>query len=241
MLKIEQQWFTDGKIEKTNIGSDLIIVHGLDQVDRKDGKIESQNTLLSDLQQSEEELYASFRKNTKYEIRKADKEGIEYKSFVGKDIAKELIDDFSIVFSKMYEDKGMKRSVNRNLLEACVDGECFAITVAYLSGQPIVYHSYIYDTNNTRLYQSCSLFRESADEAKLIGYANRGLHWYDLKFFKEMGVANYDWGGIVSAESPNGIDQFKMSFGGIPHVYYNVMIPASFAGKLAVAAKNFVK
>ena len=29
-----------------------------------------------------------------------------------------------------------------------------------------------------------------------------------------MGVKEYDWGGIASCDEPNGIDRFKMPFGG---------------------------
>lgn len=46
-----------------------------------------------------------------------------------------------------------------------------------------------------------------------IGRANKYLHWHDWLLLKNIGVIEYDWGGIASYDNPNGIDKFKMSFG----------------------------
>ena len=56
---------------------------------------------------------------------------------------------------------------------------------------------------------------------------------------KKMGIENYDWGGISSLDNPNGIDKFKMAFGGSPIFYYNVMITCSLRLKIWKKLKHY--
>ena len=42
----------------------------------------------------------------------------------------------------------------------------------------------------------------------------------------------YDWGGLSSFDNPNGIDTFKMSFGGEKVIYYDETVIKSFKYKL---------
>ncbi|MBQ2936393.1 MAG: hypothetical protein IJD96_09185, partial [Lachnospiraceae bacterium] len=81
---------------------------------------------------------------------------------------------------------------------------------------------------------------ESADQS-MIGRANKRLHWEDMKYFKEKGLVRYDWGGISDFENPNGIDEFKLKFGGDKITYYNVFTGNSLLGKLAVTAMKLLK
>ena len=64
--------------------------------------------------------------------------------------------------------------------------------------------------------------------------ANKRLHWEDMKLFKERGVSLYDWGGISDPDHPNGIDAFKMKFGGKPLTYYNVLKGITVLGRLGI-------
>lgn len=49
---------------------------------------------------------------------------------------------------------------------------------------------------------------------------------------KEMGVKEYDWGGIASCDESNGIDRFKMSFGGRYNEDYNLYAACSLRAKV---------
>ena len=86
-----------------------------------------------------------------------------------------------------------------------------------------MFHSYIYDVHDARLLHSASCFREESADQNLIGRANKKLQWEDMKYFKEQGVLRYDWGGISDFDNPNGIDEFKLKFGGDKITYYNVL------------------
>ena len=238
-IQIEQQWFTDNKIYDCEPGTRILIVHGVNKDNAQKGYYEDQSTLYTDLTLSEEEIYGSFRKNTRYEIRRADKEGLTYFSCRGSEITDELIDDFEKVFIGMYESKGIKKGINRELIRSCIARDCFMITGCRNDSETLVYHTYLFDELNARLYQSCSLFREDSEEdAKVVGFANRGLHWYDLRYFRDKGLERYDWGGISSMEKPNGIDKFKMGFGGKQHLYYNLTVHKDIIGRGVLFARR---
>ena len=91
------------------------------------------------------------------------------------------------------------------------------------------------DEKNARLLHSVSDFRERED-ASLIARSNKRLHWADMELFSSMGIEVYDWGGISSLEKPNGIDSFKMKFGGQLVTRYNVFLGRTILGKLAILA-----
>lgn len=55
-----------------------------------------------------------------------------------------------------------------------------------------------------------------------------------MKLFAGIGIQKYDWGGISSLTEPNGIDVFKMKFGGDLTTYYNVITGQTPLGKLAM-------
>ena len=74
-------------------------------------------TLLSDLSASTDELWQNLRKNTRYEIRRAEKEGVEVKYFTSSAITKELLNEYEKTYNKMYAEKGIKSVLDRNLTE----------------------------------------------------------------------------------------------------------------------------
>ena len=60
-------------------------------------------------------------------------------------------------------------------------------------------------------------------------------------YLKQIGVKEYDWGGIASYESPNGIDKFKMSFGGEYRKYYNLFCNCSFMARAYAKIRKLQK
>ena len=75
----------------------------------------------------------------------------------------------------------------------------------------------------------------------MIGRANKRLHWEYIKYFKQKGLLRYDWGGISDFENPNGIDEFKLKFGGEKITYYNIFAGNTVLGKAAVLAMKAMK
>ena len=94
--------------------------------------------------------------------------------------------------------------------------------MAFIGDKLLVYHTYILDEKRVRLYQSASQFRtDESITTKVIGFANRYLHYEDMLFFKRIGKEQYDWGGAGRTEDVESITKFKESFGGTPCVFYN--------------------
>lgn len=183
------------------------------------------DTLISDLQEEEDEIIARYSKNCRYEIRRAEKEGVSATVDASKDIAEKDIDEFCDFFVEFWATKGVNyqgiESLKQEITEY-VEKNAFCITSASINGRKVVYHTYILTENYARLLHSVSLYRQ--DETiphSLIGMANRYLHKEDMLYFKNAGKKKYDWGGAGMTGDVINITKFKQSFGGDSAVYYN--------------------
>lgn len=170
----------------------------------------NQTTIRIDLRKSEALIFESFKPNTKNEIRKSEKEGINF--YADKNVEK---------FINFYNQfAATKKLEPLTAYRFSVFGEFYLFTFAELGGQVLVSHAYILDPDLevTRLLYSASLFRSSDHQTnkKLIARSNRFLTYKDIKYFKKEGFIYYDFGGIsYETEQLKSISKFKESFGGI--------------------------
>lgn len=182
-------------------------------------------TLLTDLTEDEEVITAKFAKNTRYEIRRAAKEGVQGTVLYGDEVTDADIDAFCDFFHRFWESKGrpeMTVDVIHKQIKDYVQAKRFCITKASIDGKTIVYHTYIQGDDMMRLFQSASLFRTDIDISKsLVGMANRYLHQVDILAFKAKGYKTLDWGGAGLEEEVASITKFKADFGGEVANYYN--------------------
>lgn len=215
---------------------DEIYIHGIERMmDINWGNCEKQHSLVSNLSSTEDELLKLMTKTYRNEINRAIREEVAVKFFWGKDIIDDtkLLQSFSDMYHGMYAEKGMKVFLGDEEIRDYAKAEKFLISVAYIDNIPVVFHSYIIDIVNSRLLHSCSEFREIDNQKRnAIGRANKYLHWMDLRYLKKRGIEKYDWGGCASFEEPNGIDKFKMAFGGSKITYYNIVIYKSFKARV---------
>lgn len=230
-------WFEplDPKIIR---GADRVFLHGCPTEEKKIGhlacKAVPQETLISDLTATEEELWSLIAKNYRYEINRSKRENTQVTAYLGKEITDDLLYDFDRMFHEMYEEKGIsERHLAISELKEYTSKDALVVTTASINEMPVVYHSYIRDDAHSRFLHSCSNFRVlDTAERNAVGRANKYLHWNDWLYLKKLGVKEYDWGGISSYESPNGIDEFKMSFGGSYRKNYNLFCDCSFAARV---------
>lgn len=196
-----------------------------------------QCTLVNDLRQDEQELQSLVKKNCKYEIRRAKKEGAIVSFYQNQDCL-EIIDSFEGTYNLMFESKRLYGyRFNRKLVLAGIrSGNIVISTCTDICGVVTVFHAYLVDGTSTILMYSASpLWKDGQKEkANLIGRMNKCLHWEDMLFFKGQNYINYEWGGLSSFENPNGIDKFKMEFGGETRSYYNYLVPKTVLGKVYV-------
>lgn len=171
----------------------------------------SHYTKLIDLSKYDDEsLLSSFVKNTGYEVRKAERDGVLF--------GFETSYDFYISFYNSFaRGKGLReigqemKDYNNNLL----------ITKAVYEDEIVVIHSYLYDNlvKRASLFHTASLFREEHDSKKrrIISRANRFLHYKDMLYFLHQGYKAYDFGGYAyETKDPEriNINEFKDSFHG---------------------------
>jgi len=169
------------------------------------------HTKLIDLQQTEDQLLAGFRGNTRYEINRAGREGIS--ATVGTDM-----DQFRSFYDQFCKIKNRPPSTLRGMTGYWPH---LVVTIAGHRGEPLVMHSYLADPQTGRacFLHSASHYRAAEDAAvrNLAGRANRYLHFQDMLLLKRRGFAIYDLGGYaVQSTDPEllKINQFKDSFGG---------------------------
>lgn len=183
-----------------------------------------------------DETFQKFSSTTKNEIRRAEREGVNVTFYTSEDINSDdgALIRMALLYTNMYAEKGMNgmELPIKELLAYAKNG-CLLISVASIDGAETVFHSYVVYEGKSRLLHSCSEFRV-ADNAmrNAIGRANKYLHFKDMEYLASLGGDSYDWGGISSSTEPNGIDKFKMSFGGDPVKYYNIRCANSLKQKL---------
>ena len=207
-------------------------------VENKYSRVDNQYTLHTNLEGSKEDLLKRISKNYRYEIRRAPREGIEVKIYSGLEAFEVpgLLQSLEGTYNNMFAEKEMSNHLNMEYVNAALKNNAMIISVAIdgKTNQNLVYHAYVVDENNSLLLYSASKLWTEKELGNLIGYANKYLHWMDMCYMKEKGRNNYEWGGISSKDQPNGIDKFKMSFGGEVVQLKNCIFANSIKGKLYV-------
>ena len=245
LLKARNVWFeqVSSLDDIPKDGADIVYVNGNGHP-LSGGNIicHKQYSAITDLTICRDDIFSSFASTLRNEIRRAKREEVTVRFCIGDD-AIEQLPEFAGTFRHLYEEKGEKEELPVKEMNTYAERNALMISVASVSGEAKVFHSYIYDENSCRLTFSCSEFRaaSSKEEKQSFARANKLLHWEDMLYFIDKGLSVYDWGGLTSPEEPNGIDKFKLSFGCKPVEYYNIVYPVTLKGRLVTKAKSFIK
>ena len=235
-------WFAKQNT-KSKLNCDVYTYYGVENV--IEGSITKlQHTLITDLTEPQDEIFQKFAKNTKYEINRSDRDGVQFEVYTPNMLKNnQVLNDFVDCYLQMYKSKNIKCSSPKKMMKEYINADALEITLARYNGKVLVYHTYVRDSENVRLFHSCSDFRNCQDSAEkaIVGRANRFLHWNDMIYYKENGIRMLDWGGIQSYEEPNGIDKFKMDFGGEYKCYYNYSIERSCKAKIFAKLKKLLR
>lgn len=170
----------------------------------------AEHTVIIDLTKSEEELLANMRRQTRYEVRRAEKLGIKVES----GNSKELFDEFHKVQTATAERQHFVPPDEKTLL---AEKEAFKdkakIYVARTEdGQPIAYGLILVDGAEGEYYEAAS----TELNHKLPGaYA---IQWQVIKDLKANGIKRYNLWGIAPPNQPHHryarVTTFKTGFGG---------------------------
>jgi hypothetical protein len=171
-------------------------------------------TKLISVDRPDEAIQKDFRKNTQYEVRRAQKEGLAFSVLDNADVFLEFYDGFAATKAMEKMDPKILRAYWPNL----------AVTQMTNAAEVLVMHCYVMDKTIGRatLWHSASQFRgadgEDAQQRRnLIGRANRLLHFRDMTWLRDQGFKNYDFGGYAANTTDPAlqhINEFKDSFGG---------------------------
>ena len=248
-LRIKDFWFVEDRKREQEPGADFAQYHDMPEipVDAQDMMVSYQRlTLVNDLTETEEDLMARFKKNTKYEIKRSAKEG-SYAQFLSGDALlekKEILARVDKAHAQMFADKGKKSKREYPTMLAAAKAGMLMVSVGYLAdGRECAYHVYIIGNGTARLLHSISVFRgaNSNEDRNAIGRLNRFLHYEDMLHLKQQGYTVYDWGGYSEEEQLKSISDFKKAFGGEITQIYTVIYATSPLGKLLSRLVKWVK
>lgn len=170
----------------------------------------AEHTVIIDLTKPEDELLANMRRQTRYEVRRAGKQGIK----VEKSQSEEIFKEFRKVQAETAKRQGF---VPPNLKTLMAEREAFddkiAIYVAKTDdGKPIAYGMIIKDGKEGDYYEAAStdLHRKMPGAYALL--------WQAMKDLKAEGYERFNLWGIAPPGQPNhryaGVTTFKTGFGG---------------------------
>ena len=247
-LRIKDFWFIDERTTEES-GAAFAQYHDLNTIpENTEGLIAQQDrkTLVNNLLENEEEIISRFKKNTKYEIKRAAKEGCYSAFYLGKELAdkKDILLRVDKAHAQMFADKGKKSKREFPTMMAAARADMLAVSIGYLpDGRECAYHVYIIGEKVARLLHSIAVFREveSNEDRNAIGRLNRYLHHEDMLKFKEQGYTTYDWGGYSEEEHLKSISDFKKAFGGEIIDVYTMVYATNPIGKLLAKFVKWLK
>ena len=149
----------------------------------------AEHTVIIDLKKSEEELLSEMRRQTRYEVKQAEKQGIT----VEKGNSRELFEEFHAVQVETAKRKGFIPPKIQNLLaEREAFGDDAEIYVAYTTEhEPIAYGLILKDINEAEYYEAAStdLNRRLPGAYALLWQVIKDLKKTDIKYFNLYGIA----------------------------------------------------
>lgn len=171
--------------------------------------LHAEHTTILDLQKSEEELLTGMRRQTRYEVRRADKQGIE----VSWANDREAIETFFDVQAETAARQGFVPPTKRFLLaQQHAFGDRLRIYRATKDGVLLNMALILYTETEADYFEAAS----TAESRHFAGaYA---LQWQIIRDMKAMHIARYNFWGIARSHDPGhrfaGVTTFKRGFGG---------------------------
>ena len=194
------------------------------------------DTLLVDLYKTEEELLAEISESTRRMIRKNLKDGeFKYEFFTP---GKQDFDEFEEFYNIFANTKGLPL-FRRDSIE-CINATgniVMAKTTEISTGQICVYKMFICGNDRVVAHHECSVFHQSdsPNERNRLAKASKTFTYVSFLHFKEAGIRWFDLGGLsLNKHSDNreGIDTYKLRFGGATVREYHLFVGKGIAGKI---------
>ncbi|MCP3684257.1 MAG: GNAT family N-acetyltransferase [bacterium] len=186
-----------------------------DKVDTEDFVYRKKLTFVIDLTQDIEVIFNDMSKSsTRQRIKRAEKDGTRIHT-------NKHFDEFYKINKRFQQSKGFGTTLDIMTQSTNFMKRYSTLFAAEYEGEILGGHLYLEDENHIKLWHSASKRLETdKQKATIIGRANRLLHWEAIKYAKEKGLKEFDWGGMWPQEEADtdekkkAINSFKSSFGG---------------------------
>jgi hypothetical protein len=197
------------------------------------------STLVVDLARGEDELLSAMRDETRYEIRRASREGIACAGGTPPD--GDALERFREAYAPFAAARGLPPLPWAHVERLSAAGH-LDLSWAARRAVELVFHVHVVVGGRARLLYSVSPGDDPAAR-RAAGRANRLLHWSDMLRFKGRGVALYDFGGWYEGKTDEkklGINRFKASFGGRALREFNAERLVTARARVAAAVASLI-
>lgn len=186
---------------------------------------EYRHTLLTDLNVDVQTIFQNFPKDTRSQILRYEQNPVfELNLQTDPQLFRHLYNDFAQI-------RGLSTFTCQDAKQIGAENYCiFSIDQAQ---KPLICHFYLLsphrDVINLLISASTLAYQDQPDMRRLMGHANRYLHWQGMLYFKAAGYQTYDWSGyVVDSQNPviQGINRFKRTFNGTLTPIYNHYSPS---------------
>jgi len=199
-------------------------------------------TIISDISQDKEKLFANLKSKTRYNINLAQKKGVYVKE-VSNEKGYNIFEDLYFKTINRQKYKGHNRFYHRKIWEA-VKNKMSHILIAYYDNIPLAaYHLFIFKNRGYYVYGG------SSDKYRNFMASNL-LMWESLLFAKKNGCNTFDmWGSLPKDYSINhpyaGFTRFKEGYGGkfiemMGSYDFIINSPIYFLYNLAYKLRDFI-
>ncbi|MCX5750852.1 MAG: peptidoglycan bridge formation glycyltransferase FemA/FemB family protein [Candidatus Saganbacteria bacterium] len=199
----------DPFVQEKDVGATIVLKkHGFHFVR---SQIQPRATFILDLSKDLDALLASFEEKTRYNIRLAERKGVEVRENPSEEGVK--------IFYNIYEETAKRDkftvhplSYYQRIRELIIEKGMGGIFIAYYQGEPIA-GVYIFCFGDTVWY----MYGASSAKYRNI-MPNHALHWQVIQWAKERGYKKYDLWGIPAHPHEGhplwGVYRFKKGFNG---------------------------
>ncbi len=198
---------------------------------------QNSHTVENDLSMPVAAIFSAFSKTVQTEIKQAEKYGVTC-----------VFTEDAEMFTAFYNEFATFRQIDATSIKRLQQMQPYLkISIAVYNGNWIAAHSYLTDRESgiVRLMHAASQRLNTEVDKQVAGKANKLLHYFDMMQFKQQGFTLYDFGGYANNTTDKGlqgINKFKLSFGGVVTVCKNyVTYPYYILKKIAAVAGRLGK
>jgi len=168
-------------------------------------------TTTIDLNQEIDLIWKKIKRQHKRHILRAEKSGTKV-------VVSNKYEDFYEIYKKFHKEKNYTNLFGLNIFPLQFIQKFGIIFIAENQGEILGGSLFFYDDKNSLLMSiPHKTFGNSIDKNKQISDANCYTQWEAMQYFKNLGITNFDFGGLGNGEKIHpmyGLDYYKRSFGG---------------------------